>query len=97
MQGIRPSEDEKKSIGELVELFDESIKQASEQGENLLSKLGGSFLSVDDSTIKILRKKQNELLSAMWKLNVKLYEMRDFPERIIEYKDDQNEGEWDDF
>jgi hypothetical protein len=97
MQGIRPSEDEKKSIGELVELFNESIKQASEQGENLLSKLGGSFLSVDDSTIKILRKKQNELLSAMWKLNVKLYEMRDFPERIIEYKDDQNEGEWDDF
>jgi hypothetical protein len=97
MQGIRPSEDEKKSIGELVELFDESIKQASQQGENLLSKLDGSFLSVDDSTIKILCKKQNELLSAMWKLNVKLYEMRDFPERIIEYKDDQNEGEWDDF
>jgi hypothetical protein len=97
MQGIRPSEDEKKSVGELVELFDESIKQASEQGENLLSKLGGSFLSVDDSTIKILRKKQNELLSAMWKLNVKLYEMRDFPERIIEYKDNQDEGEWDDF
>jgi hypothetical protein len=97
MQGIRPSEDERKSIGELVELFDESIKQASQQGENLLSRLGGSFLSVDDSTIKILRKKQNELLSAMWKLNVKLYEMRDFPERIIEYKDDHNEGEWDDF
>jgi hypothetical protein len=97
MQGIRPSEDEKKSIGELVELFNKSIKQASQQGENLLSKLGGSFLSVDDSTIKILRKKQNELLSAMWKLNVKLYEMRDFPERIIEYKNDQNEGEWDDF
>jgi hypothetical protein len=97
MQGIRPSEDEKKSVGELVELFDESIKQASQQGENLLSKLGGSFLSVDDSTIKILRKKQNELLSAMWRLNVKLYEMRDFPERIIEYKDNQNEGEWDDF
>jgi len=97
MQGIRPSEDERKSIGELVELFDESIKQASQRGENLLSKLGGSFLSVDDSTIKILRKKQNELLSTMWKLNVKLYEMRDFPERIIEYKDDRNEGEWDDF
>lgn len=97
MQGIRPSEDEKESIGELVKLFDESIKQASQQGENLLSKLGGSFLSVDDSTIKILRKKQDELLSAMWKLNVKLYEMRDFPERIIEYKDDQDEGEWDDF
>lgn len=83
MQGIKPSEAEKKSIGDLVELFSESILEASKRGDNLLSKLEESFLSVDDATIMMLRRKQDELLSAMWKLNINLCEMHKFPERII--------------
>lgn len=94
---VRPSQKENQSVNELSESLRSSIYAACSNGERLLSALDGAFLSIDEEALKILRTELANLGSVMWKLNVSLYKMKEFPERIVRYQEIQESNEWNEF
>lgn len=97
MHGIKPSQKEKECVGELVSLLCNTLDGASESGESLLSVLNQNFLSIDESTLAKIRKRSSELAATIWKLNCKLYEMQEFPERKISCDLQSEQQEWSEF
>ena len=61
----------------------ESMRKSAEMAEKTIEMLKENFLSIDENLRKKLDTENARINSAMWEMNVILYKMQDYKERVV--------------
>lgn len=61
----------------------ESMRKSAEMAEKTIEMLKENFLSIDENLRKKLDAENARINSAMWEMNVILYKMQDYKERVV--------------
>lgn len=61
----------------------ESMRKSAEMAEKTIEMLKENFLSIDENLRKKLDAENARINSAMWEMNVILYKMQDYGERVV--------------
>jgi hypothetical protein len=80
---IPASKQEVQMICDSTNELRESMRKSAEMAEKTIEMLKENFLSIDENLRKKLDAENVRINSAMWEMNVILYKMQDYGERVV--------------
>lgn len=86
---IPASQQESELAREAAEKTKKSLASSAESLKELLSILEENFIAIDKKQYLALSVENRAISASMWDLNVLLYKMREYEERIISLPEEQ--------